>query len=80
MTPSTFNVSNILARIGGRYNSGKWVWDRQESDRLDSACVLMLDSDHWLSDHDIYQLAFIRHEIASNPPEPEWVAEYESNL
>ena len=79
MTPSTFTISDRLTAIADRYNSGKWVWDQRESDRLDSACVLMLDSDHWLSDHDIYMLAFIRHELARNQ-EPEWMAEYESNL
>lgn len=74
-----FTISDRLTAIADRYNSGRWVWDQRESDRLDSACVLMLDSDHWLSDHDIYQLAFIRHELAKNI-EPEWMAEYESNL
>lgn len=75
----TFTISDRLTAIADRYNSGRWVWDQRESDRLDSDCVLMLDSDHWLSDHDIYQLAFIRHELATNQ-EPEWMAQYESNL
>lgn len=74
-----FTISDRLTAIADRYNSGRWVWDQRESDRLDSACVLMLDSDHWLSDHDIYQLAFIRHELAKNQ-EPEWMAWMEGNL
>ena len=80
MDPTTFHTSDHLTTIAQRYNSGKWIWDQREAAALDLACVLALDGPHWLSDRDLYQLAFIRHELASNPPEPEWMAEYESNL
>lgn len=79
MTPSTYRTSDHLSSIAKRYNKGAWIWDEKEAAALDLACVLALDGPHWLSDRDLCQLAFIRHELARNQ-EPEWMAEYESNL